>query len=260
MTAPALLLAHSWKPEIDPTDWWLSEKLDGVRAYWDGKQLISRLGNPFYAPDWFIEKFPQMHLDGELWVGRKKFQDTVSIVRRQDKNDEWKKVKYIVFDAPRIKDAPFEDRMAILRECVDEICPAHVKVVNFKRCRGFDHLKTELKKIEKRGGEGLMMREPESLYETKRSHTLLKVKSFYDSEAKVVGHSPGKGKHKGRLGALEVTLLNGTQFSIGTGLTDQDRDNPPPIGSIVTYRYQELTNAGVPRFPAYYGVRDDISW
>lgn len=118
-------------------------------------------------------------------------------------------------------------------------------------------MREELKRIEALGGEGLMLREPKSKYEAGRSTTLLKVKSFLDAEAEVIGHEPGAGRHKGRLGALAVKLPNGTRFSVGTGLSDQERVNPPAVGSIITFRYQELSEGGVPRFPSYVGVRID---
>ena len=82
--APPLLLAQSWDNFVDPTGWLLSEKLDGVRAFFDGRQFLSRQGNLFHAPDWFRTGLPDVPLNGELWLGRKKFQRTVSIVRRQD--------------------------------------------------------------------------------------------------------------------------------------------------------------------------------
>src|SRR5437899_1961058 len=97
---PSLLRAERWDNSTDLSGWWMSEKLDGVRAYWDGKQFLSRQGNLFHAPDWFIEGLPDVPLDGELWIERKKFQRTVSIVRRQDKNELWREVRYVVFDAP----------------------------------------------------------------------------------------------------------------------------------------------------------------
>ena len=98
--APALLLAHKWNGKSDLTGWWMSEKLDGVRAYWTGSQFVSRLGNTYHAPAWFTKSLPKYPLDGELWVGRKLFQKTVSVVRRANAGDEWKNVRYLVFDAP----------------------------------------------------------------------------------------------------------------------------------------------------------------
>jgi DNA ligase-1 len=102
-----------------------------------------------------------------------------------------------------------------------------------------------------------MLRQPGSAYEVGRSATLLKVKTFKDAEATVIGHQAGAGKHKGRLGALLVRLADGTEFAVGTGFTDKERAAPPAVGSVITFRYQELSDAGVPRFPSYVGVRID---
>jgi len=252
--APSLLLAESWDFLTDPTGWWLSEKLDGVRAYWDGKQFWSRLGNPFHAPDWFIKGLPNVPLDGELWLDRKKFQRTVSIVRRQDKSDHWKEIRYLVFDAPRLEKG-FEKRVEHVREMLQVNKPEFAVAHEHQLCKGIDHLRAELARFEALGGEGLMMRKAGSKYENGRSSTLLKVKNFYDAEARVLKHVPGKGRHKGRLGALEVELEDGTRFSVGTGFSDAERDKPPAVGSLITFRYQELSDGGVPRFPSYVGVR-----
>jgi DNA ligase-1 len=250
---PPLLLAHSWDNATNPAGWWMSEKLDGVRAYWNGKDFISRLGNVYHAPDWFKKGLPNHSLDGELWVARGQFQKCVSIVRRQDKSEHWKEVTYVVFDAPGYPEV-FEQRMAYLEELT---LPSHVEVLKQMLCVGFDHLKKHLSAAEALGGEGLMLRKAGSNYEEGRSMTLLKVKTFYDAEARVVGHKPGKGRHKGRLGALECEN-NGITFKVGTGFSDYERENPPAIGTLITYRYQELTNDGVPRFPSYVRERTDL--
>lgn len=257
-TVPGILLAHSWTLEQDLSGWWMSEKLDGVRAYWDGKQFISRQGNVYMAPDWFIEELPaEIHLDGELWLARKAFQRTVSIVRRQDKNDLWKEISYIVFDAPKIDDV-FEARIAYIQELIDETRPRYARAHRHERCRNLEHLREELAKVEELGGEGLMLRQPKSRYEAGRSHTLLKVKTFHDADARVLEHLPGTGKHSGRLGALMVELTNGIRFSVGTGFSDAQRENPPGLGSIISFRYQELSDRGVPRFPSFIRLRTDI--
>lgn len=256
--APPLLLAHTWENDVDLTGWWMSEKLDGVRAFWDGANFISRLGNVFVAPDWFIEQLPKdMALDGELFGGRGKFQRTVSIVRRQDKSNAWREIQYVVFDAPKLA-LPFEERLAAVRERLEALGVPHVLAHPHETCRDVPHLRDELARVEGLGGEGLMMRRPGSRYEVGRSHTLLKVKNFKDAEARVVEYGPGLGKHVGRVGALICELPNGTRFNVGTGLSNEERAKPPPIGSIITFRYQELTNDGVPRFPSYVGVRDDV--
>lgn len=251
--APPLLLAHTWENDIDLAGWWMSEKLDGVRAYWDGKQIYSRQGNLFHAPDWFIAGLPNVPLDGELWLARKSFQRTVSIVRRQDKSDHWKELSFLVFDAPAQND-PFERRLEFIQDTLAGKKLSHVLPHAHHQCRDLEHLRSELARVEGLGGEGLMLRQPGSKYEAGRSATLLKVKTFHDAEAAVLEHIPGAGRHKGRLGALLVQLPDGTKFSVGTGFSDSQRENPPPVGSTITFRYQELTDGGVPRFPSFVRV------
>ena len=254
--APALLLANRWEPDVhDPTGWWMSEKLDGVRAYWDGQRFVSRLGNAFVAPPWFTADLPDHPLDGELFAGRKRFQATVSIVRRQDASDHWAQLSYVIFDAPAVAGG-FEQRL----DALAGQRWTHARLLEQQRCPGRDAVFTELARVEALGAEGLMLRQPGSSYVGGRSDTLLKVKSFVDCEAKVVGHVPGAGRHRGRLGALEVVLADGTGFRVGTGFSDAQREAPPAIGAIVTVRYQELTDAGVPRFPSFVGERDDVAW
>lgn len=255
---PPLLLAHRWE-EQDPTGWWLSEKLDGVRAYWDGKQFISRLGNAYLAPEWFIEGLPEFPLDGELFAGRGRFQHAVSVARRMDKGAGWKTLSFVIFDAPALAHG-FEDRILHLEQQFGANPQPQARVLEHRVCTGVDDLRSELSRVEALGGEGVMLRRPGSRYVAGRSDTLLKVKSFLDTEARVIGHQPGTGKHSGRLGALQVELPNGTRFKVGTGMSDAERDSPPAVGDIVTVRYQELTDAGVPRFPSYIGVRADIDW
>ena len=250
---PPLLLAQAWDNVTDLTDWWMSEKLDGVRAYWDGKQFLSRQGNVFHAPDWFVRGLPDAALDGELWIGRKQFQRTVSIVRRQDKSDHWKEVRFLVFDAPSCK-GEFEARLKFLAEALEAQRQPYAGLHEHRRCQGLPQLREELARVESLGGEGLMLRQPGSAYEVGRSFTLLKIKSFRDAEAFVLSHQPGKGKFKGMLGALGIRLPDGTEFSVGTGFSDAERMNPPPVGSLITFRYQELSDGGVPRFPSFVRV------
>lgn len=257
-TAPPVLLAHKWETEHDPTGWWMSEKLDGIRAYWDGEAFVSRLGNRFFAPDWFIEDLPADTLDGELWVGRKMFQKTTSIVRSGAAGQEWRSVQYVVFDAPNAKGG-FEDRLAHAQKVLTKAGAPHARWLEHVKCDGYDHLRDELRRVEALGGEGLMLRRPGSRYEVGRSMSLLKVKTFHDAEARVIDHAPGTGKHKGRLGALICELADGTRFNVGTGFSDAERERPPAIGALITFRYQELSNDGVPRFPSYVGERIDAA-
>eukprot|EP00668_Euglena_longa_P016283 GGOE01020519.1.p1 GENE.GGOE01020519.1~~GGOE01020519.1.p1 ORF type:complete len:644 (-),score=189.63 GGOE01020519.1:153-2084(-) len=260
-SAPGVLLANKWDETMDPTGWWLSEKLDGVRAYWNGTRFLSRLGNEFLAPPYFTKELPSdVILDGELFSGRKKFQFTVGVVKSSAKAPLWRSLTYQVFDVPSLK-KPFEERITFLEERFGERKGLEfVRVVEHTRCGGIGDLLAKLKVVEREGGEGLMLRQPGSMYVGVRSNTLLKVKSIHDYEAKVIAHERGKGKNADRTGALLCILPNGKKFSVGSGLTDKDRISPPKLGTIITFRFQELTDSGVPRFPRYMGVRADAKW
>jgi len=254
--APPLLLAEAWDHSADLTGWWLSEKLDGVRAWWDGHRFLSRQGNLYHAPAWFTAGLPEMPLDGELWLDRKAFQRTVSIVRRHDHSAQWGSITFMVFDAPTAG-GDFEARQALLADLFRSGFLAFAKRLPHAPCRGVAHLQAELARVEALGGEGLMLRQPGSAYTQGRSATLLKVKRFHDAEGRVLEHLAGKGRHAGRLGAVVVLLPNGQTCSVGSGFSDAQRQNPPPVGSTITFRYQELTDRGVPRFPTFLRVRGD---
>ena len=253
---PDLLLANVWNPSIDPTGWWMSEKYDGLRGYWDGRQLWSRQGNIIHAPDYFLAELPRdIPLDGELWIGHGKFEETISIVRSEIPDERWKRVHFMVFDAPQVK-GTFEHRMQFLRGTFPRD-NRFVRVVVQERCQGAAQLLAERDRVVRLGGEGLMLRQPESYYEAGRSPTLLKVKPYDDAEATVIAHEPGKGKFAGKLGAIRVQTDDGRQFSIGSGFTDAQRESPPPVGTVITYRFRGLTAKGLPRFPSYLRVRQD---
>jgi DNA ligase-1 len=254
--APQLLLAKVWDPSIDPTGWWMSEKYDGLRGYWDGHKLWTRNGNLIHAPDYFLAELPrEVALDGELWIGYGKFEETVSIVRSEKPDDRWKRIHFMVFDAPRAK-GTFEQRMQFLRATLPE-GNQFVRVVAQERCKGVTELLAERDRVVRLGGEGLMLRQPESIYEAGRSATLLKVKPYDDAEATVIAHEPGQGKYAGKLGALRVRTDDGKEFSVGSGFTDAQRESPPPVGTVITYRFRGLTAEGLPRFPSFLRIRRD---
>ncbi len=253
---PPLLLANVWTPATDPTGWWISEKYDGIRGFWDGKKLWTRNGNPISAPDYFLAELPaDIPLDGELWIGRGKFEETTSTVLTQTPDDRWKQVRFMVFDAPKAQ-GTFEERARFVKEALPEK-NAHAKPVPQELCKSAAHLIAERDRIVALGGEGLMLRKPESTYEPGRSPTLLKVKPHDDAEATVIAHLPGKGKYTGKLGSLRVRTPDGREFSIGAGLTDAQRETPPKIGTTITYRHRGLTEKGLPRFPSFLRVRTD---
>lgn len=253
---PPMLLANVWNPSIDPTGWWISEKYDGLRGYWDGRKLWTRKGTAIQAPDYFLAELPKdISLDGELWIGRGKFEETLSTVLSQTPGERWKRVQFMVFDAPKAE-GTFEARVAFVQATLSKE-NQQAKPVPQYLCKGTAHLLAERDRVVGLGGEGLMLRQPESTYETRRSPTLLKVKPHDDAEAKVIAHLPGKGKYAGKLGALRVEMGDGVEFSIGTGFTDAQRESPPPVGSVITYRFRGLTAKGLPRFPSFLRMRRD---
>lgn len=259
-TAPKVLLAKKWEREKDdPVGWWISEKLDGVRAFWDSskKIFLSRLGNEYPAPSWFTAGFPDdVDLDGELFGGRGAFQFTVGIVKTQG-SKEWEKLVYKVFDTPSLKSKKFEERMEHAKGVVEKVSSEYIEWVEHTKCKSLAHLDEVFNEIKKLGGEGLMLREPASKYVQGRSSSLLKIKSFHDGEAEVLAYEDGKGKYVGMVGALRCRMASGKMFKVASGLSDEQRDKPPAIGSIIVYKCQELTNDGIPRFPVFVGLAAD---
>ena len=251
------MLAKPFKEAEDYTGWWMSEKLDGMRAYWTGSELFSRNGKPVHAPKWFTDALPDMALDGELMLGRGKFQETMSIVRKHTPVDkDWRRITYYVFDAP-MERGGCEARWDAAKRAVRGI--SHVKMVEQVACKSPAHLKQVHDEIAALGGEGVMLREPGSSYEHRRSGSLLKVKMFDDNEARITGYEAGKGKHAGRLGAYEAVLTTGPHkgksFTVGTGMSDEERERPLRIGTIITVKHQGYSNSGHPRFPSFLRVR-----
>lgn len=254
---PTILLANVYRDGIDVSQYLVSEKLDGVRAVWDGKMLRFRSGNEVHAPDWFLEGLPRQPLDGELWLGRGSFERLSGIVRREVPDDaEWRQVRYMVFELPDGAGS-FRQRseriVAIVRQAnvpwlgaIEQTSTVNPKI-----------LQKMLSDVVKAGGEGLMLHRADAPYETGRSDTLLKLKPFLDAEAEVIGYLPGKGRYAGMMGALRVRAADGRIFSLGTGFSEAQRKNPPPIGAVVTYRYRQLTSGGLPRFASFMRLREE---
>jgi len=253
--APDLLLLNMYRPGMDVSGWYMSEKLDGVRAYWDGQQLLSRQGNVFAAPAWFTEKLPPFELDGELWIARGRFEKTLSIVSKTKPHSEWHRLTYNIFEVPN-SSGGLKTRLGRLQTYLEQHQVPYLQIIPQAICRNAEHLMVELSRVDSAGGEGLVLRNPTAPYATGRSHNALKVKRFDDMEGRVVGHRAGKGKYTGMIGALWIEIEDGRRFYIGSGLRDRDRVMPPPIGSVVTFRYQGVTRNGVPRFASFLRVRD----
>lgn len=253
-TKPDLLLAEVYNDALDVQQYWISEKLDGVRAYWDGQQLISRGGHIIVAPTWFTADFPRTALDGEIWLGQQRFADTLSAISKNIPVDsEWQQLGYYVFELPNAAGS-FTERLSKLQAIVAKQNSAYLKVIPQFRVADKQQLFDKLAELEKIGAEGLMLHHQDALYKTGRTNDLLKLKSYLDTEATVIGYRPGKGKYAGMVGALLVKNAAGQEFAIGSGLTDALRKTPPAIGSTITYRYNGLTKHGLPRFARFLRV------
>lgn len=246
------MLADTYDGSQDISDWLMSEKLDGIRSIWDGKNLYSRNNNQFYPPEDFIKNFPKDFVfDGELFLERNSFSETVSIVKKKEAHDGWLKIKYIVFDAPFEK-GTLSERLKRAEEKIKESNSPYIVFHGQEICKGREELEKKMDEIVGKKGEGIIVRDPKSIYENRRSDRMLKVKRFHDAEATVIGHIKGEGRCSGMLGALLVKNDQGIEFKIGTGFDNKQRMKPPKIGSVVTYRYFELSkDKQKPRFPSF---------
>jgi DNA ligase 1 len=258
---PSILLANVLGPNVDVTQYLVSEKFDGARAIWDGKTLRFRSGRDVAAPRWFIEKLPPEPLDGELWIARGRFDELSGVVRKNVPDDtEWRRVQYLIFELPQSENSPtmsFSERVAQLKLIVERTNFPALKVVDQFRVKDRAELKRKLDAVVKSGGEGLMLHLAGAPYVTGRSDVLLKLKPLLDTEATVIEHLPGKGKHAGKMGALMLETKSGVRFKLGTGFSDAMRANPPDVGALVTYAYRDVTPQGKPRFASFVRVRDD---
>lgn len=255
--APKIQKANIYHEEIDVSEYLISEKFDGIRARWNGENLISKNGNLIHAPIWFVEDFPNQELDGELWIARQKFEETSTIVLDEKPNEaEWKRVKFLIFDLPKSQEI-FANRVKILEKIVKNSSSKYLELI--EQFEISDH-KTLIKKLDlimKNGGEGLMLHKKDSLYKAVRNDDLLKLKSFLDEEAIVLKYIAGEGKYRGKMGALLVENSDKIQFKIGSGFSDLQRENPPKIGSQITYKFYGKTKNNLPRFPVFLRVRKE---
>lgn len=256
--APPLMLAQVWRTGMPLQDYWVSEKYDGVRGYWDGRQLLSRGGIPIKAPAWFTAGWPSTPMDGELWAGRGQFGHAQSTTAQTAPDDAaWQRMRFMVFDLPT---APgnFDQRLPVLQRTVAALDQSWVQAVEQRKLGNEAELQQWLMQIVKNGGEGLVLHKGSASYRSGRSDDLLKLKPFDDAEARVIGYKPGRGQWQGMTGALLVQSPDGKQFSLGSGLSAELRRSPPPLGSWVTYRYQGLhEKSGLPRFARFMRVRNE---
>ncbi|WP_268741543.1 DNA ligase [Avibacterium sp. 21-586] len=248
---PDLMLLGTYHNQ-DVKNWVMSEKLDGVRGYWDGKQLFTRHNKILKPPLYFIRNFPPFAIDGELFSQRNEFEQISSIVRSQ-KDKGWEKLKLYVFDVPNAKGNLF-DRLAMLEHYLAQHPSEYIEIIEQIPINSYDQIQRFLNRIEQKKGEGIVLRNPNAPYENKRSNQILKLKTELDEECEVIAHHQGKGKFSGKLGAITCKNHRG-QFRIGSGFKLADRENPPAIGSIITYKYRGLTKKGLPRFATYWRIK-----
>ena len=246
---PELMFPKNYKNQ-DITGWVMSEKLDGIRAFWNGKNLISRSGNIIHAPLWFTKDYPSFSIDGELWSKRADFENISSIIRDKIPSKQWNQITHNIFEVPNSK-GNLKQRLEKVKPYTNNI----IKLIPQIKIKSKKHLKEFLANIEKEKGEGVVVRDPLALYIAKRTSKVLKVKTFKDTECEVIAYTEGKGKFKGLVGALKCKLSNGIEFKIGSGFNLEERKNPPKIGDIITFKYKEFTKYNKPRFPVYLRIR-----
>lgn len=242
--------------EQNISGWVMSEKLDGIRAYWDGKNLLTRQGKIFHPPASFIKNFPSFELDGELWSKRGDFENIQSIVLDETPSAKWSQIKYKIFEVPHAE-GNFLARLQKAQDYITENNLDHVHIIEQTTCNTKKELDRFLKAILAKGGEGVVIKDGFRNYFDGRSSSVLKVKLAEDMEGKVIGYKKGKGKFKGMMGSLHVELENGVKFYIGSGFSDEERRNPPSLDTIVTFKYFGFTKYGKPKFASFMRVRKD---
>ena len=231
-------------------NWYMSEKLDGIRAYWDGKELLSKNGNKIYAPIWFTQNFPPFELDGELWSKRGDFENIQNIVLDTNPSSKWNELTYNIFEVPNTN-GNFPKRLEKLQNWLRKNPNKIIKIIPQIICKEKKDLDDYLKELIEKKAEGIILKNPDLEYETGRINNLLKVKTFFDDEATVINHNYKDKKFK----SLVLKLKNGIIFNLGGGFSDKQRLNPPQIGDIVTFKYYDTTKNGKPKFASFLRVR-----
>jgi DNA ligase-1 len=250
------MLGKNWDASLPVAEFLVSEKLDGVRALWDGQTFRFRSGRSIAAPAWFLERLPPTPLDGELWIARRQFEQVSAAVRRNQALDaDWRTIRYMVFDIPGDK-RPFAQRTAHLAQIATQTATPWLIAVPHIRLADTAALNTHMQNTLAQGGEGLMLHRAQALWQTGRSDDLRKLKPSPDEEGRVLAYIAGKGQLQGRMGALLLQAPDGQHFALGTGFSQAQRDNPPPLGSLVTYRFRDRTAKGLPRFASFVRVHE----
>ena len=249
---PQPALAGTYHGQIAPSLCLVSEKYDGVRAIWDGRSLRHRSGRAVTAPPAFLAALPAVPLDGELWLGRGRFDALSAIVRKHEpRASEWAGVRFMVFDLPEAAAGRFAERAGRIAAIAGAAGAGPVHAAPQFRVADDAALRRRLAEVVSGGGEGLVLHRADALWQPGRSEDVLKLKPQLDAEAEVVAYRPGRGKYQGFVGALDVKAPDGRRFLVGSGLNDALRHDPPAPGETITYRYRDFTSSGLPRFATY---------
>jgi DNA ligase-1 len=261
LVPPELMLAKTTNLQsiqLSYRGYLVSEKLDGVRGFWNGKHLLTRTGKLIHAPAWFTHDFPTEPLEGELWIRRGQFDLVSGIIRKQTPVDaEWKKIKFMLFDSPE-SELIFSQRLNYIQTLISPLNIPWLKLIEHKSFTEFSQLKTYFESIVNQNGEGLMLNKGDAYYQSGRTNNIQKLKPYLDEDAIVLSHLTGKGKFQNMMGALLVKNKQGIEFKIGSGFTTAQRQHPPKIGTIISYRHSGVTKTGLPRFPTFIRIRTDL--
>ena len=233
-------------------NWIMSEKLDGIRAIWTGKELLTKNGNKIFAPDFFTKDFPPFILDGELWTQRDDFENIQSIVLSQNSSKFWENISYNIFEVPN-QVGNFYSRLKILEDFLKNNPNKFIKIIPQIKIQNKEHINKFLDEVLKNEGEGVILRNPFLDYEKGLSQNILKVKTFFDDEGEVISYNYNKNK---LFKSLNLKLKDGTIFKLGGGFSNENRKNPPKIGSFVTFKYYSLTKNNKPKFASFLRVRE----
>lgn len=253
---PNIQLAKNYQQQnININNYWVSEKLDGIRGYWNGEQLLTKQGKVIITPHWFTQSWPKHPIDGELWIARNMFEETLScVVKIIPEQACWEKIRFMIFDLPKSK-KQFSQRIDQMKSIVKHVNNKYIQLINQYKLTSIAELEAQLNKVVAKNGEGLMLQKSQGYYTVGRTNNVLKVKKRHDAEAIVIAHIPGKGKYQGMLGSLKVKTNNNIIFHIGSGFTDEERKSPPAIGSTITFQYLSKTKNNIPRFTSFLRIR-----
>ncbi|MEA2050604.1 MAG: DNA ligase [Campylobacterota bacterium] len=245
------------KPKIyddqNISGWLMSEKLDGIRGYWDGKRFYTKNQKQLSVPKWFTKNFPPFALDGELWSKRDDFEFIQATVLDKIPSNDWIKITFNIFEVPNAK-GDFPKRLQKAKEWFEKHPNRYINIIKQIACKDEQHLQNYLDKIVKLKGEGIIVKDPNQNYHTGRSPHILKVKKFQDMEGIIIGYNYRKNSKI--IKSLKLKLKNNIEFNLGGGLSDKQRINPPKIGTMVTFKYYGFTKYGKPKFASFLRVRE----